>query len=321
MSAQRLPSPLAKNEGAYAALHMIGGHVGLPLFVGTIMLSKRLHAHYSMLNFCLTWIIFSIVFCLTIYDRHDNYSPSGGRLCFAQAAMVQGVVPMVVTGSVFLVFQVWEGLRGTSSRWTAQHPTAWKIITISSPYVAFSAFSLAAVIVMAKNSYYFAGDRYGAYFCSTVHNPINLIVPGYTAFLILIMLILEGWIVVTLVRHGRALRDSRRLSRSTIHLMTRIGLFSIYSCISLGVCAAFLAQSTSAWPYLVEASLPTAAFVIFGTRPDVWRVWLFWPKPQGRSSAPETSIPHFIVTPKNLSAQQALSTATLVELKKMPGYL
>ncbi|KAI0068130.1 hypothetical protein BV25DRAFT_523845 [Artomyces pyxidatus] len=49
---------------AFAALLILGGQVGLPILVLTCFISKRLHKHATIINFCITMIIYSVVFCL-----------------------------------------------------------------------------------------------------------------------------------------------------------------------------------------------------------------------------------------------------------------
>ncbi|TDL23144.1 hypothetical protein BD410DRAFT_169797 [Rickenella mellea] len=302
----------------FAVLHMAGGHVGLPLFVATMLLSKRVYGHYTMINYCIIWIVFSIVFCLTVYDRHKNYSGAGASLCYVQAAMTQGAVPMATTGHVFLVIHIWEGLRMTPIAWTAQNPKIWRAICVVSPYTVFAIFALVTGIALAQNPSLITRD--GAFFCSLDHHPINFIVPSYAAILLLGSLIFEGFIVTKLVRHWRYFRQSRKVSKSVLSLITRVGLFSLYSIVVFGASAAFLAQTAATWPYMIEASLPTAAFVIFGTRPDVWKVWLFWRKddpPQSQSTRSPSrtrasvSMPRFELKTKE-GAGSTEDTATLV---------
>lgn len=37
----------------------------MPLFVATMLVSSKVKRHMTLINFCWTWIIYSIVYCLT----------------------------------------------------------------------------------------------------------------------------------------------------------------------------------------------------------------------------------------------------------------
>lgn len=48
----------------YFALHIVGGHIGLPILVLTFIISKRAKRSITVINFCITWILFSVSYCL-----------------------------------------------------------------------------------------------------------------------------------------------------------------------------------------------------------------------------------------------------------------
>jgi hypothetical protein len=49
---------------AYLVLHIIGGQVGLPIMVLTFLLCKNVSRHPTLVNFCITWIVYSVSYCL-----------------------------------------------------------------------------------------------------------------------------------------------------------------------------------------------------------------------------------------------------------------
>lgn len=48
----------------YLALQIIGGQIGLPIIITTILFSKRISRHPTLINFCITWVIYSISYCI-----------------------------------------------------------------------------------------------------------------------------------------------------------------------------------------------------------------------------------------------------------------
>ena len=52
-------------QGLFVALQVIGGQIGLPLFVATMLLARSVKRHFILMNFCFSWIFYSIAYCLT----------------------------------------------------------------------------------------------------------------------------------------------------------------------------------------------------------------------------------------------------------------
>ena len=49
---------------AFIALLALGGQVGLPILVLTLLRSKKLTRRSTFVNFCITLIIYSLAFCI-----------------------------------------------------------------------------------------------------------------------------------------------------------------------------------------------------------------------------------------------------------------
>ncbi|OCB92249.1 hypothetical protein A7U60_g341 [Sanghuangporus baumii] len=274
-----IPSESVKKyEALFVFLQVFGGQIGMPLFIVTMLFAPSVKRHLTLVNFCASWIIYSIVYCLTVYHDGDRSRGINSRLCYAQAVMVHGVVPLSVVTYCALHIQVWMGVRYAISQtsWLQKHKRKVLIALFIAPYVVFVAFSVASLVVLLEHPELL--DRSGSYYCTINYDPLVFAVPGFAAGVIAIMIILEIIIGVTLVRRWKAVRSSQRLTAASISMIIRIAIFSVYGFATLGACAAFLARSLSIWPYLVQASLPTAVFLMFGTRRDVWRAWCFFRK-------------------------------------------
>lgn len=55
---------LTPYRAAFLLMLIIGGQVGLTLLVLTLLLWKGIQRHPTLINFCITWIIYSTVYCL-----------------------------------------------------------------------------------------------------------------------------------------------------------------------------------------------------------------------------------------------------------------
>lgn len=49
----------------FVFLQAFGGQVGLPLFVGTMIMAPSVKRHWTLINFLISWIIYSVVYSLT----------------------------------------------------------------------------------------------------------------------------------------------------------------------------------------------------------------------------------------------------------------
>ncbi|KAL5512797.1 hypothetical protein ACEPAG_3063 [Sanghuangporus baumii] len=305
-----IPSQSVKKyEALFIFLQVFGGQIGMPLFIVTMMFAPSVKRHLTLVNFCASWIIYSIVYCLTVYHDGDRSTGINSRLCYAQAVMVHGVVPLSVVTYCALHIQVWMGVRYAISQtsWLQKHKRKVLITLFIAPYVVFVAFSIASLVVLLEQPELL--DRSGSYYCTINYDPLVFAVPGFAAGVIAIMIILEIIIGVTLVRRWKAVRSSQRLTAASISMIIRIAIFSVYGFATLGACAAFLARSLSIWPYLVQASLPSAVFLMFGTRRDVWRAWCFWKKSRPERNEP-LSIRVTLERATDSKAEPALSSVS-----------
>ncbi len=58
------PPDLRNLTSVFFAIHLAGGHIGLPILVATFLLSKTANRHPTVINFCIIWILYSIIYCL-----------------------------------------------------------------------------------------------------------------------------------------------------------------------------------------------------------------------------------------------------------------
>ncbi|KAI5120774.1 hypothetical protein M0805_004737 [Coniferiporia weirii] len=238
-----------------------------------MLIAPGVKRHLTLVNFLVSWIINSVVYCLTVYHGGDRSSGLGGRICVVQAVMIHGVVPLAVVAYCALHIQVWVGVRSVfhNDSWVQKQRQKLFIAMFFAPYIVFIAFCVASVVII--NEHPGTIDRNGAYYCTIDFTPLTYAVPGFCAGIIAVMLVLEVMIGCTLARQWKTIRRSSRMNAASLSMIARIAVFSVYGFATLGACAAFLAHTLSIWPYLVQASLPTAIFLVFGNRLDVWSAW------------------------------------------------
>jgi len=287
----------------WLSLHIAGGQVGLPLAVFIItVLSRSASRSLTLINFCITWIIYSIVYCLLLYSGealHNATAPS--KLCLAQAALIHGAPPMAAVAGLEMVLKLWcdqKRLHRGDIRYIQRLP-GWlvNLLIILPPYLAFLIFSLMVMALeMHDSSLVLSLNRV---YCSVQSYRFSLIVPSFCAVMMAGIIVVEGVIfydwyqvrkeVANLFKaHPRneLLNISRQYQPRNFSLSMgiRIALFTLYSVATLSACIVFVANKVTPFPYMVEASLPLAVFILFGTQKDMLNLWLC-SKRQGRKTS------------------------------------
>jgi hypothetical protein len=131
---ERFEAEVRQKQTVFFALQIAGGHIGLPL-LALVSLSRKVHRDPAFFNFCLTWVVSSVVFCVlyviqfffelltdlafSLYrgtEGHTFNAPYGGtiygpsvqfsRRCFVQASLIAGVQAMTSCSTAALVIQV-----------------------------------------------------------------------------------------------------------------------------------------------------------------------------------------------------------------------
>jgi len=277
---------LTNLRASYLALHIAGGYVGLPILVLTFFLSKRVHRPVTVINFCIAWIIYSISYTLLFYGGYHEGETPPFTLCLTQAAMIHGAPPMAAVAGFGVVVQAYTIFQLPWQNW---HPDwvfripGWLLTTliILPPYLVFIAFSVSSAIL---------GLRHPEDLSSTEHLRIHctfkkqlgpfeqFAVPGFCAGVLVMIITLEVMAIVKYCRGWRKIKlvfplASRRPSLSP---WFRISLFSLYSLVVLGSCISYLFQDFTPAVYMIQASLPFVATIIFATQTDIMSAWTFW---------------------------------------------
>lgn len=271
---------------AYLTLHIIGGHVGLPLLVATLLFSKRVHRPPAVINLLVTWIVFSVSYCLLLYtgplySRHPSFA-----LCLAQAAFIHATPPMSVLAVFAVVLQVWHLFQPPWHPWWSFvgriPPRLRFLLIIAPPYVAFVAISLATIFIGLNNRPAVTSSL-GIY--CTIDLEVFFAIPLFCAvFMILILLFNVG----TIVQHYWRRRQVSQLQIThhtpSINVWLRVLIFNLYSVATLGACLLFLISASDPLPYMIQAGLPLVAVLIFGSQKDIFRAWRFWGRTQSSAN-------------------------------------
>ncbi|KAH8099343.1 hypothetical protein BXZ70DRAFT_1009156 [Cristinia sonorae] len=262
----------------FVVLHILGGHVCLPILTLTFIFSKNCSRPLNVINVCITWTIFSVSYCLLIYTGHLGGTKPPFALCLTQAAMTQGSPPMTGVAVLIMVIQMWLSFSPDSFKWFSNRISRLPNWIRNSP--VFLPPYLVYISICAATA------SYGLKHPETVRAPSGLYctieAPTFdralpfagVAFigLILIVDICKMW---RYIAHGRLLG---RLSkeRSSLSLWARVLAFNLCNFAAISACLVLLFDNTQPAPYIIVAALPLMAALIFGTHPTALRELKFW---------------------------------------------
>lgn len=178
----------------WLSLHIIAGHILLPILAVVFMfLSKR---HATLVNLCFAWIFTSICSCLLLYaGKHKGPEPSY-ELCLIQASLLYGTTPLTAVACLALVYQVWASVFqpiqekehvNPTSLWHAFRPK----LLLASPWIIFSAWATAAASAGFHHPDRISRDR-RFFYCSLDFNPISTTISIFCAIVLLITMGFEG---------------------------------------------------------------------------------------------------------------------------------
>ncbi|KAF7353831.1 hypothetical protein MVEN_01068700 [Mycena venus] len=297
-------------------LQIFGGHVGMPLLLLTATFSKKVQRNPMLINFCVTWLIYATSFTLVLYAGKQVGPEPPAELCIIQAAFVYGAPVMASMAVLSLVLHLWLSLQ-TGKGVLARAAGGWCfMLLLGSPYVLFLAFSVTMVILGSLKQDAVSRSRY-LFYC-TINLPYVNAVPATSGFIMLAIILFEVLTGIELYRRRKAFKTMGRTQHDgpPIHLFIRVGIFNLYSVLALVGCIAFWASAGDTLPYFIQASLPTAAFIIIGTQEDFLCAWgiialaEFISRPfQHQSPSKESSNSkaiHVVLPASNLTRQDTL---------------
>ncbi|KAJ3977862.1 hypothetical protein EV361DRAFT_392319 [Lentinula raphanica] len=264
----------------FITLHVLG-EAGSILLLLTYLASKNVYRHPTLINFWITWIIYSISYSVLLYDREQYIHPD--TLCRVQAAMVDGSPSMVVTAGLVSVIQLWVRIRMSPQSTYKTQSTAKQrlqfrlVLCLLIPYVVFFAFAIGSALVGREN-FSLTNPMNGLY-CSLHIDGFSRY--GIPAYCIAVMTCLISFEVAISINYWHTRSNASRaftlLKREVpFSLILRMLLFSGISVMIITISIIYMSNWLVPWPYLTQATLPLLSVCIFGTQKDLLTTWACW---------------------------------------------
>lgn len=244
------------------------GQTLLAAFLLTVCFAKSVSRRdVTVLNLSWAMLFWGIGANLLLYAGHftldyqDHEPPL--KLCIAQAVVIYTTISMSATSVFCLVLHLWFSVHASN----VDRPSPWRGPFLwGLPHVVGVAMFIFSVVrgVLTPDTAILARD--GVY-CS-IGRPVGAVSSSVCGLFILFALILEVHLAITVLRRGR----SRRMTELPRDFVVRLIIYSAYAVFTL-IAALLLLFVTSVIPFIFMSSLPLVVFILFGTGPDILRVW------------------------------------------------
>jgi len=220
-------------------------------------------------------IIYSLVFCLLVYSGQYRHEQPNRALCVAQAAMVMAVLPAVCIAALMVVLQTWATFQDPGSIiFIASERPYTRLVFLVIPHVTFLGYLLASILIGTSRPDS-ALSTNGLYCSFHVAAVWRYLTPLSCLVLLALTAALEATVVMHWYRRWRFMKKAFPLAdkKAEVLVCFRVGLFSVYTVLSLAVSVTFQREGTPDVSYLTEAGIPLAAFIVFATQKDILEVW------------------------------------------------
>ncbi|KAJ3725561.1 hypothetical protein DFJ43DRAFT_578954 [Lentinula guzmanii] len=280
----------------FITFHVLG-EAGSILLILTYFFSRNVHRHPTLVNFWITWIVYSVSYSILLYDRQQYTHPD--TLCRVQAAMVDGSPSMVVTAGLIAVILLWRRMHRPSQAiyklpsTTKQKSQIRLVLCLIAPYVVFLAFGIGSALIGGQDSL-LTNPSNGLY-CSLKEDGFSRY--GIPAYCTAVMSCLLGFEVAIAVKYWKIRTTTSRaftLLKRDVHFspILRMLLFNVISVMVLSISIIFISDWLVPWLYMMQATL-----CVFGTQQDFLMIWACWRRPTFK---PQLRSLHIVTSVENL---------------------
>ncbi|KLO13774.1 hypothetical protein SCHPADRAFT_346019 [Schizopora paradoxa] len=252
----------------YFVLLILGGHIGLPAAFTTIFIApKQSKRHPTYISVLLSWIVFATSALFLLYTGEQTAFPAhqpAHALCLFQASMIYSRTVLVACTTLCLVIHLWLELR---DYYAVRDSGLLFAMLLSFPWALFFITLIFSVTYGVLHPSSLSLDTF---YCAFGANTVLYVVTCIAIAGLIGTIVIEAMILRILWRSNRQFWLSKR---PTCHLCMRAFGFTIYTFVTLIMSLLITFRPDLSGPYVFVASLPLAAFLIFGTQREILCAW------------------------------------------------
>jgi len=266
---------------AFLFLNIWTSHLGLPLLLAIIILSRTISRHPTFINLCVAFIVVGFSSSLLLYAGSITGPEPPKLLCLFQASLLYGIPALTSMAAFMLVLQMFFVIRASyygQEMLDRDHIIrSWAMLIL--PWFFFMLSVLGTAVHGSQNPDKISRNR-RFFYCSVESVWLSNTICAFAALCLLMTFITEVWTVVLLYKRWVAVREKGSTLRWNIelNLPLRILSFGLFVIIALSLSILAIQQAESPVPDLVIASAASFVMVIFGTQRDILRALCFWRK-------------------------------------------
>ncbi|KLO13767.1 hypothetical protein SCHPADRAFT_940095 [Schizopora paradoxa] len=287
----------------YYSVLVLGAQVGLPLVLATAFFGRNQpRRHPAFINIVIAWLVYGISALFLLYEGQGikTQQRPGFGLCLTQAALIYAGSAAVGMTNIALVVQLWLEFRG--SRYAKGSRGALLSLVVT-PWIVFLGFFVFTMTLGLRDPSLVSIQW--TFYC-TLSSPILVdVVSGVSMASLFVVFLFEVAIIRMLVKSSLQFRTANRTS---YYLAIRVTVFASYSLVTFVVYTIMTMHPTLIFPYLFLATLPLAAFLIFGTQKEniqLWTKYCLRRRKAGRINA----LPPIVFKPGRISASTTSSSS------------
>ncbi|CAL1717351.1 unnamed protein product [Somion occarium] len=256
----------------FLAFQFIGG-IGNIAMLLTAIFSRRVIRHSTWLNFCVTWVIFSISYTLLFFAGQQRSSlQTAYPLCLTQASLIYGAPVLYVICTIvcpwtraLILFKIHK-------------PSPYQtLLLLIVPYILWFSAVIAALVSGVKFPETVSRNfDDGGLYCEITTGIPGRIVAVLVGIALVLAFTLEIMLGVTLRKNWAAFEGHH--SKLPMSMIIRVAVFVGVSVLAFSTVFVFLSRQFSV-SNVVLSLLPFFSFVTFATQKDLLSVWTFRPHP------------------------------------------
>ncbi|GJE93143.1 hypothetical protein PsYK624_093020 [Phanerochaete sordida] len=259
----------------YLVAQLVGG-AGLTLLLATMLwpTSKRKPRNPLLISLCLSWWITSFPSVLLLYYAGQvTGPPPAHNLCLASAVLTMSQAVLAALTALSLIFHIWLVIQtAIGAKFTDDRLIPFStMVCLAVPWTSYTAVAFA---VLGLGLHEPQSVQREGFYCVVNDKHLTQVLGVVGSVAMLGAIIFEVWTVVLLCKNRSCLkqlsRDGRRLDFS---LVSRVCVFGAYILLGLVLSVGSVMDWSRRTIDMLYCTFPIAVFIVFGTQPDIWRIW------------------------------------------------
>jgi len=248
--------------------------VGIPLLLIGIYIFRWLSPnryavrHPVFINWCISWIIFSLNYVLLLYAGQMSSVEPPFALCLTQASMIYSAGGMIGVSSLVFVYYINTKVRHAINGMQDVKMSNWSIIMmLIAPYAVFLVIFCIEMLVALQHA---EAVHRSSFYC-TIDHPIAHLGPGIAGGMITGACIFQVYTMIKIFRHWKSIGKHLKSNENgvNISLIIRMTIFTVAAFLGVLISLTFITQLKSVFFNIGLSIFPLLVLVVFGSSKDL----------------------------------------------------